>query len=228
MNKEINKKLKQLKDDKYRLFVTKLDDSKYERIGVRMPDLKKLLKEYLDLADDYEPYESLYEEILFEGIWINSKDISIEERFKLLDTYISKIDCWSICDSVISSLKFKTDESSKLWNFAIKNIESTEEFRIRFSILLMKKLLKDKSYHLDIIKEFKNLVRRDLNLYYVDMAIAWSLQDFYRYDKEIVINFLNDIDNIFIKRKTISKILDSKTTSPEDKSKLRKWRTENV
>lgn len=228
MNKKINKKLKELKDDNYRLFVSKYDESKYKRLGVRMPDLKNLVKKYVKLIDSYESYENLYEEILFEGIWINSRDISIEERFKLLDNYISKIDCWSLCDSIASSFKFKESESSKVWAFALKNIKSDEEFRIRFSILLMKKLLKNKNYRSEIIKIFKDLIKRDLNLYYVDMAIAWTMQDFYRYDKETVIEFTTKIDNVFIKRKTISKIMDSKTTSLSDKDKLRKWRDKNV
>ncbi len=227
MNEKINQRLRQSSDKKYKTFIEKLTFTKYEIMGVRMPILKDLVKEYKYL-DSYLPYEDTYEEILFEGLFISSKYKVLEEKLNMLDNYIEKIDNWGICDSVISSVKYRDNEKKVLDDFVCNNLASNSEYRLRFIILLMKKLVKDNSYHKVIIDNLKLINDKHLDYYYVDMAIAWLLQELYIYNDEIVMKFLEACDNKFIKQKTISKILDSRTTSDERRIALKDWRMVNV
>ncbi len=227
MNVEINQKLKQLSDKKYAEFIKNLSLSKYEILGVRMPNLKSLVKDYLYL-NSYTPYQNSYEEILFEGLFISYKYKSLEKKLDMLDNYIEKIDNWGICDSVISSVKVRESDKITLISFVRKELKSKSEYRLRFSILLMKKLVKDQSYLKELIANLKLIDKKNLDYYYVDMAIAWLLQELYITSPNEVIIFLEETNNIFIKRKTISKIIDSRTSSEESKECLRRWREENV
>lgn len=170
---QILDKLFDLKNETYAEFQSKLlPNIKREKIiGVRVPEMRKLAKEYFkneeskiflnDLPHEY------YDENLLHGMLISEiKDY--DECINELEKFLPFIDNWAVCDTispkVFKNNKEKLIEKIKIW------ISSKETYVCRFGILmLMKHFLDDdfKSEYLEIVANIKS------DEYYVNMMIAW-------------------------------------------------------
>ena len=96
------------KDEEYKEFHSSLVlNSKYEMIGIRVPDMRKIgtgiskgsFEDFLKCVED-----KYYEEVFIQGVVISRiKDEAIfNKHFK---EYIKKIDSWALCDSFCNSVK---------------------------------------------------------------------------------------------------------------------------
>ena len=130
-DKNIEKMLQNIKNDEnYRIFVNYLKSiSKHESvndlarhkailntnqaiIGISMKNVREIakkiskvcLEDFLLVMRDRQPNESFYEETLIEGLIITEiKELDLQmDRLKY---WMKKIDNWSTCDSVVTSLK---------------------------------------------------------------------------------------------------------------------------
>ena len=92
--------LTNLIDNKYQEFSKKLSpDTNYKVLGIRVPDLRKLVKTYKDydvanyLLED--SFTSL-EECQLYGMLLNNQKFTFNEYKPYLEKYINKIDSWAI------------------------------------------------------------------------------------------------------------------------------------
>lgn len=180
--KEVESKLLELADKEYLEFNQKLNKEEYlknskEQIGIRIPKLreysKKLSKEHeLDyLLENIN--ENYYEEIMLKGFIIGQyKKLEWEELEKYISYFVPKISDWALCDTFCSSLKITKKYEKEIWNILPKYLKSTNEFDVRFAlVMILGYYIKDE--YIDKIYEIINNVK--LDKYYVKMANAWLI-----------------------------------------------------
>lgn len=209
-------KLLKYQDKKYQEFSKRILPGIDNIIGIRIPTLRKLSKQ-LKLE---ELSDSTFEEIMLQGMIIsNIKDI--DELVVKMDTFIPKINNWSICDSFVSSLKITNDNLEKLFNHIIA-YQNGSCYEKRFMIVMFLNYYLIDKYIDKIIKIIKNI---NYDEYYTMMAIAWLLSKMYiNYKNEVIKLFDENCLNKELINKTISKIRDSYLIDKDDKEYILKYK----
>ena len=192
--------LKNYQDIKYQEFTRKITNTKYPILGIRIPVLRKIAKNINYLEYKESNNLSTYENIMLLGMLI-PKIKDEKERIKAIKEYIKYIDCWSLCDTFCSNLKFINNNLDKYFNFIIKYLEKKKTYYIRFGVVMLLKYAKEEKYWDEI---FRKLILINNNDYYVQMAIAWLLCEMAVYNKKRVLDYSKNLD------KNIRKMLEQK------------------
>lgn len=207
----ITKELLSKKDERYRLFHTKLvPNTKYEIIGVRVPEIRKTVK---NTVSDEEIYSFLrsehryYEEYMAHGLVIAEKIRETDRIYTFLNEFLPKIDNWAICDTVATSLK----KLAKNKNLLLKNIKiwinSDCVYTVRFAVVCLLSYFTDKEYTDGTIKAVSTIKTDE---YYINMAIAWLYSVILVKNYDGIIGLLESKTlPQFIQNKTIDKARDS-------------------
>ena len=224
----IREDLLNLQDESYKAFHSKLTNTKYKIIGVRLPNIKRMAKN-LDLSLAFYYFDCLkspfFEEIMLEGLCIGElKDINLV--INRLDAFVNKIDDWSINDSLVSNLKITKKYKDIMWNYIIKYKNSDKEFEVRFMIVMMMSYYLDKKYIEDIFDIIDSIT---LDKYYVKMAIAWLLAtSIVKCEKETIKYLENCKLDKYTFNKMISKCNDSYRVRKDLKDLLKKMRKKYI
>lgn len=223
MIEEVRKKLFQLQDIKYREFHSGLCPGISNIIGVRVPEIRKLVKELLN--DNYIEYldntvNEYYEETMIEGLIITTSKMNMDEKIYYLKKFVSKIDNWAICDICCSGFKLKEIDKDKLWNFILEYKSSDKEFELRFMIVVMMNYFLDGNHFDDILKIIDSI---KVDYYYTNMAIAWLVSVAFVKNREYTLKYLknNNLSN-FTYNKSLQKIIESNRVTKQDKVIIRK------
>lgn len=214
--------LKDLAEDTYKKFHSKLTTTKYEILGIRVPLQRKIAKmickgnieSFLECSEN-----NYYEEVMIKGFVL--ANIKIKELLlNYLDDYVSLIDNWAITDGFCNSLKIVTEEKPFWFSYFSEFLKSKEEFRVRVGLIVFLNFYIEGNY-LESIFSLVEEIR--LDKYYVNMGIAWLLCEcFTKYRDKTLEFLLKSKINTFTFNKTISKIRDSYRVSKEDKNDLKK------
>lgn len=177
-------------DLKYREFQRKLIVSRYPLIGVRIPQLRKLSKLYnVELFKEAFKLET-YEEVMLYGMVIG-KEKDNSKRVTLIEEYLEYIDCWSICDSFCSNLTFIKKAKDEYFSWLLTFLQHEKEFYVRFSLVCFLRYYKEEKYIEEIVSKLKDI---KIKAYYVDMAIAWMLCEFYIVSEKRISNIIDTLD----------------------------------
>lgn len=223
MEINIRKELTQLADEKYRLFSSKLIPNVNNIIGVKLPLLRKLAKRLIDEEKhiDYLNAHNLlyFEEVMLQGMIIGYLNTSWKLKQKQIESFIPKIDNWSICDSFCTGLKFNKQEKEEVWDFLQPYLLSDEAYEIRFAVVMLLLYFVDENYTDSIFESF-NKIKHDN--YYVKMAIAWAISIFFRELPHITMPYLknNKLDN-WTYNKALQKITESLAVDEDVKKTIR-------
>lgn len=219
--------LSSMADEKYRLFSCKLlpDAVRKTVIGVRLPRLRTLAKNmvkngaYAIVLNS--SIGSTMEEKMVYGMLIGYAPLTDEQKFEYLLKFVPKIDCWSVCDCVCVSLKFK--DKKKLWAFLLKNYaKSTAEFELRFILVMALNHFLEEKYLEDVLRLVENI---SSPAYYVVMAQAWLLSMLYVKFPQSVLDFLkNHKVSAIVYAKTLQKILESRQISQIQREEIKNLR----
>ena len=224
----LRKEIEKLEDTEYKKFNKNIcKDTKYEMVGVRVPQLRALAKEIV-IREDWKNYAvcediKYFEEIFVKGLIIAYSKISFEEKKKYIKEYISYIDSWALTDSFCPTLKIKAKELEEVWSFIALFLDSEKEFEVRFSVIMMLDYF--------IIDEYVDKVIERLNKikhegYYVKTGVAWCLAEIGIKYNEKLMNFLNsknDLDD-FTYNKTLQKMIESYRITKEQKLILKEMK----
>ena len=196
--------LKSLSESDYRNFTRKLvPNTNYEIIGVRVPKIKNLAKQYKNSTEAIEflnaPH-NFYEEYFLHGLFLGYFSNDINTVLKRVDEFLPYLDNWAICDSTVANLKIFAKHKELLFAKLNDYIFSNNPYTVRFAIVtLLNYFLCDDYYRkaIDLVIKVKS------EHYYVNMAIAWffSIALIKRYDYTI----------LFIKNKELSKFCHNKS-----------------
>ena len=219
--------LSSMADEKYRLFSCKLlpDAVRKTVIGVRLPQLRTLAKNMVKNGAYSivlnSSIGSTMEEKMVYGMLIGYAPLTDEQKFEYLLKFVPKIDCWSVCDCVCVSLKFK--DKKKLWAFLLKNYaKSTAEFELRFVLVMALNHFLEEKYLEDVLRLVENI---SSPAYYVVMAQAWLLSMLYVKFPQSVLDFLTSHKvSTIVYAKTLQKILESRQISQIQREEIKNLR----
>lgn len=212
--------LKEISEEEYKKFHSKLCFTKYQIMGIRVPKMRIIANNIskTNIEEYFKVVESnYYEEIFIEGLVISK--IKNEATFiKYFYEYINKIDNWGICDSFCNSLKIVNTNPEKYFKIA-KNLSTNEqEFISRVGLILILNYFIKEEYIKDI---FDMLDAINSDKYYINMAEAWLICEMYIKFPSATEKYLqkNKLNN-FTHNKSISKIRESYRISKEKKDYL--------
>lgn len=221
INNEIKKKLLEKQDAAYGDFHRKLVPGEFNIIGVRLPELKKIAKEYAekDLMAQIDSEDEYYEETMVQGLAIGFQK---EEPFPFLEKFIPKIDNWAVCDCTCTNLKYAKKNQEITWDFLQKYIDSAEEYEIRFAAVMMLAHFINDEYIECVISKM-DTVKHDG--YYAKMAVAWAVSTCYVKYPDKTMKYLkgNTLDD-FTYNKALQKITESNRVDKEEKAVIRKMK----
>lgn len=208
--------LNTLQDIKYRDFHKKI--IMYEEvIGIKTLILKKIAKE-ISLGD-YKGYfkynnSTYYEPIMIEGLIIGYLKDDFNDIISYINNYLNKVTNWAHIDLLVSNLKILKKYDKEAFIYVKKLIHNKNNYFKRCGVvILLNYYLNDKYIEkvLDIVTKIKS------DDYYVRMGISWLLSLAYIKYKEKTLLYIINIKDDFIYNKTLSKIIDSKKISKEEK-----------
>lgn len=229
IRRQIRKQILELAEPSYQQFSSKLLPGTERIAGVRLPLLRKLVKQ--QIKKDWKAYleevfgseeEDLFEEVMFQGMLIGYAPLNLEERLFYLERFLPKIDNWSVCDSVCTTMKFAKEYPKETWDFLQKHVHSDAEYRIRFAVVMYINYFIREEYFKKVLKELNEI---NHPAYYVKMAVAWAVSMCYVFNTEETEKFLGTckLDD-FTYNKAIQKIIESRQVDRKEKEKIKEWK----
>lgn len=107
-------------EPQFRAFSMSLMPGVSRVLGVRLPKLRKLARELaLGDVDRYlqEASDATFEEIMLQGMVIGYAAKDLPKTLARIQTFVPKMDNWSVCDSFCGTLKFV--EKNRSFFFAL-------------------------------------------------------------------------------------------------------------
>lgn len=223
----LREKLQSLATEKYKNFSEKLVFTDYKILGVKLPELRKIAKNFTEEEKVQYLNSSLknktFEEIMIYGFVLGSMKVSIVEFLKYFDKFLPFVDNWSICDSCVASFKIIAKNKQIFLPKVEELLSSKNPFFVRVAfVVLLDYYLVDE--YLDFIFDKLNSIK--LDNYYVKMAQAWLISVCFVKYKNKTLDFLkNNFLDEFTHNKAISKICDSFRVLAEDKVMIKSLKT---
>ena len=217
--KELERYLFEIREEKFASFSQTLSNSDYISIGVKNPVLRKIIKEHIKdnelLLDEFILGKYLEIDFIYFGLALSRLN-DIDSQLDFLKENIKKAKSWAITDTLSTYLKKHSFE--KYWEFFLMMYQSKFTYDRRLAYVLGLKHYKDKK-----ILEILNYINLNEE-YMVMMSIAWLLATIAIVHPNEVFDFLRDLNDIALKRKTISKICDSYRFDDKTKEKFKSLR----
>ncbi len=225
MPTEIAQILQEKADVAYKKFSIGLLPAETAVLGVRIPILRRLAKQmqrdhsaerYLSVSPSLLQY---HEENLLYAILLAGIKKTVAAKIEDIKKFVPYIKNWAVCDIFCADLKEVKKAPEKYFNELKTYADSGEEYQIRFFYVLALTYYIQPPYLSEILQ--KLAIQKFIG-FYDRMAAAWFLSIAYIKYPQITEAFLfNNINDIFVIRKSISKICDSYRVSKEDKQQLR-------
>jgi len=201
---ELEKYLKENANKEFAKFSKTVSNSEYLVFGVKNPVLREIVKQHVkdeELAlEDFKTGKYLEIDFIYFDLAL-SRCKSIDAQLDFLKQNIKIAKSWAITDTASTFLKKLTFD--KYWPFFISLAKSKYTYDRRMAYVVGLKLVKDKKI-LDVTK----YIKKD-DEYMVMMGEAWLLATIAIYYPNEVYNYLLDLEDVALKRKVISKMVDS-------------------
>ena len=216
---ELEKHLFEICDKKFADFSKSLSNSDYISIGVKNPVLRQIIKEHIKderlKLEDFKLGKYLEIDFIYYGLAL-SRLSDIDAQLNFLRENIKYAKSWAITDTLSTYLKKCSFE--KYWEFFLSMYKSKYTYERRLAYVFGLKHYKDER----ILKVLNHI---NLNEeYMVMMSEAWLLATVAIVCPNEVFDFLKDISDITLTRKTISKICDSYRFIDKTKEKFKSLR----
>lgn len=222
IEKEIIDKLIGLSDEKYKEFQSKLMPTvnKDEILGVRVPILRSLAKEYKN-NPEINKYISIlphkyYDEYNLHG-FIISENKDFNSCISEVNDFLPYVNNWATCDTCSPKI-FKKHKKELLPHIKAW-IKSDATYTIRFGVeMLMSHFLDEdfNSKYLDLVAKIKS------DEYYVNMMCAWFFATALAKQYDETIPYIEKRKlSTWVHNKTIQKAIESYRISDKQKEYLR-------
>ncbi len=211
------------KDEKYLDFQSALipNVNKSTFIGVRTPVLKNIAIS-LNKQDALEFISNLPHHYFDENqvhAFIISNEKNFEESITHLENFLPFIDNWATCDQT-SPISFKNNKE-KLLPYIKKWLKSSHVYTKRFAIITLMRHYLGVDFKPLYVEMVLNSIETPSD-YYVDMAVAWFMQNALLKQWDYSINIIkNKILPKWIHNKSIQKSIESLRLSNKQKEILK-------
>ena len=219
---DLLKTLFSYQDTKYADFHARLiPNVERERIiGVRIPHLRKIAKEYRKNANGIDFLQRLphfyYEENNIHA-FIIAEERDFNKCVELTEKFLPHIDNWATCDSFRPKVFAKN--KAKLLPYIYKWIKSESEYTVRFAIEMLMVYYLDADFNEEYLSLVAGVKREE---YYIQMMQAWYFATALCFREEQTLKILvNNELNAWVQNKTIQKAVESFRISPDLKLKLK-------
>lgn len=211
-----------MQDLSYRDFHSRLmpDVDKAAVIGVRVPELRKYVKELVKDPEIQEFLDDLphqyYEENNVHGFLIQQMK-EYENCMEELEKFLPYINNWATCD--MTSPKVFKKHKEELLEAVRRWIASNHIYTVRYGIgMLMQHYLDE-----DFREEYPQMVSEiQSEEYYVNMMIAWYFATALAKQYETILPYIEKQKlDVWTHNKTIQKACESYRITPEQKAYLR-------
>lgn len=233
LHDDLQNLLKTFAEPGYQKFASGLLPGTTNLLGVRLPVLREIAAviakgnwpHYLSM-----PTDTYFEETMLQGMviglvtnQIRGVDRRKPQTYSSIKAFIPRINNWSVCDSFCAGLKCVKESREETWPFLMACLKSDREFEFRFGAVM---LLNHYITHDWIDPVLEALFTHTHEDYYAKMAIAWGLSQAFAFDPRKTLTRLEgrgskgaaaDLD-VFVRQKTLQKILESNKVSPEYKT----------
>ncbi len=170
--------LHHLAEPDYRAFAVRLIPGESRLLGVRLPALRKLARQYA--AGDWqrllaEPAakDASFEEILLRAMLpAYAAKASLSERLRYLHREQPNLNNWSLCDSACATCRFVRDHLDEVYPWLESSfLHSDKEFTARFGIVMLNHYYAtDARWAPLVIRALREVPQE---AYYAAMAVAW-------------------------------------------------------
>lgn len=222
---EILHRLFEVQDKEYAEFQSKLMPTipKEKIIGVRVPAVRKLAKQYIKDEESSSFLKNLphkyYDENMLHGLLISEiKDFEL--CINEVDRFLPYVDNWAVCD--IMSPKIFKKNKEKL----IKKIncwtKSSKTYTCRFGIEMLMSHYLDEDFKSEYLEIVANIHSKE---YYVQMMIAWFFATALAKQWEATVPYIvnNKLDK-WVHNKTIQKARESYRITTKQKDYLKNFK----
>lgn len=222
---ELQKRLFELKDEKYAEFQAKLTPTvlRDKFIGVRVPALRQFAKEFekdpacckflSTLPHDY------YDENMLHSILL-SKMKDYESCIAAVEAFLPYIDNWAVCD--ILSPKVFSKYKDKLLTKIIEWIDSDKTYTCRFGVGMLMTHYLDGDFKPEYLELPANITS---NQYYVNMMVAWYFATALAKQWDATIQYIEERRlPDWTHKKTIQKACESYRITDQQKTYLKTLR----
>ena len=219
---DITKRLFGLRDENYAAFQSRLTPGVPPEtfIGVRLPLLRKLAKEYAgepasDLFLKELPHQ-YYDENMLHALLISAMK-ETETMLSCLEAFLPYVDNWTVCDT-LSPKAFKNNQvrlldRTKAW------IHSPHLYTVRFGIKTLMTFYLDEAFRPEYLALPASVHSEE---YYVNMMTAWFFATALAKQWEAAVPYLeNNVLDVWTHNKTIQKAIESYRITDEQKQYLR-------
>lgn len=219
MMNELVTRLLEIGDPEYKAFNDKLANTNLPTIGIRIPVLRKLAKDYFanidEIFDSFADRTPYYEEVQILGIVLSKAKMELSVREEYILKWLEFVDSWALTD--VAVYQPKASEKTEYFNFLSKLTNSDKEFYIRYGAVGLFKYIDDQPKELlEVYKGAK------FGAYYVDMAVAWGMCEILVKSYDVAIGAIeNKIFPPFVHNKSIQKAIESFRITKEQKEYLR-------
>lgn len=225
IREEVRCELLENVDEAYGEFNRKLIPGSDGILGVRMPVIRRIVRSISegDWRGYLEGEDTCFEEVMISGLVICLAPEDAEERMRLAEGFIPRIDNWAVCDAFCSAFKPTGSDRGMIWDSVLAHHDDGTEFGMRYAAVMMKSHYLDDE-RIDAVLRMLSSVRHPG--YYLKMGVAWALAECY-------IEYPDRTDPVLrsgalekdVLRMTIGKITDSYRVGPEAKEDLRLLRS---
>lgn len=215
----ILEELKNLAEEDYKAFNSKIIPTKQTTLGIRLPILRKIAKRIAKedaIAFIQLDKQDIYEMILLEGMVLSYMDKSFKELFPLTEMFLKKVDNWAQIDSTICDFKNIAKEKEYILTVVQKWLKSDKEFIVRAGLVMLLAHYVQKENLEIIFKLSQSVVNSG---YYVHMGNAWLISAcMAKFPDETIIFFETNTLDKKTHNKAIQKSRDSYRVSKEHKA----------
>jgi 3-methyladenine DNA glycosylase AlkD len=218
---DILARLEPLAEPGYRAFTQKMIPTKLEILGVRAAHLDKLASEvlkgdfraFLDSAPD-----GVLEVLLIKTAALGAGKMDLAERFDRIRAFLTRIDNWAVCDSLMGWIDPKPDERAAWFEFLSPFFTDEREFFARFAAVMMIRYA-DPDWIEKAINALASVRQKD---YYARMGVAWALSHLYvDFPQEVETLLKAGTLDVWSHNKTIQKVVESRRVDDDAKTKLK-------
>ncbi|MDK8180086.1 DNA alkylation repair protein [Paenibacillus sp. UMB4589-SE434] len=222
MEMTLKEQLLELAEPGYQAFSAALIPNINNVLGVRLPELRKIAKKMATgnwTGNFIENQAEWFEEVMVHGMIIGYLKADIDEVLYHIAAFIPSIDNWSVCDSFCAGLKVTQKHKEHVWDFLQPYFESTNEYDLRFAVVMLLNYYVDDIYLDAVLKKLDGIKHE---AYYVKMAVAWAISICFIKMPEPTMTYLksNSLDNDTF-NKALQKITESFRVDQETKRIIR-------